>query len=123
MAKEKVIKLQSNLFIRSWFKNFKVISTLIKDITKQSIFMEYYYFRNIGFTKLLINRLVTWLAIWENLIYQTKQFNVAFENWLTNIGLIQQSVLGITSYFDKIKQKIIQKTHYKYLLKDISPTI
>ena len=48
---------------------------------------------------------------------------MTLENWLTDVSLIWQRVLGAAGYFDEVEQKIVQRKYYKYSPTDISAAI
>lgn len=123
IVKQKAAKLQANLPVRTWFKDFKALSVSPEVTTKQSISVEYHYFINIELTEWLTGGPSIWLAKWKDLICRAIQFNITLENWLIDISSVQQQVSGVVGYFDKVERKIVQEKQHKYLPTDISAGI
>lgn len=77
---------------------------------------------NIGLTKQPTGPSI-WLAKWEDLICQSKQFTVTLENLLTDVSLVWQRVPTDADYFDGIEKKVMQGKQHKYLLANINAAI
>ena len=123
MAKEKAAKLRTHLLVKTWLQDLKALSATSEAITKQSISLEYHRLMKIRLRKWPTGSQGARLAKWEDLICRAEQFNVIFENWLTDVSSVWQRVLGVAGYFDKLERKIVQGETDKYRPVTISVAI
>lgn len=108
VTKQKAAKLCAHLRVRTWLQDLKALSAPPKATTKQSISVKYHCLMNIRLREWPTGGPGAWLGKQEDLICRAEQFNMTLENWLTNVSSVWQRVPGVTGYFDKVEQRVVQ---------------
>lgn len=64
-----------------------------------------------------------WLAKWEDLMTRAEQFDISFDNWLTDMSTVQGTVSELVGYFQTVERKVIEGKEAKYTPTSISSAI